>query len=102
MLEALGYNVLAAGNKDLAFHLVQNHAGAIDLLLTDIVMPDINGKELAERMAHLKPGMKCLYMSGYTADVIARQGILEEGIHFISKPFSLRDLANKIRAVLEA
>ena len=102
MLEALGYNVLAAGNKDLAFHLVQNHAGAIDLLLTDIVMPDINGKELAERMAHLKPGMKCRYMSGYTADVIARQGILEEGIHFISKPFSLRDLANKIRAVLEA
>ena len=100
MLEMLGYKVLAAGTTDQAFRLVREYAGHIDLLLTDIVMPDMNGKELAERMIPLKPGMKCLYMSGYTADVIARQGILDKGIQFISKPFSLRDLSVKIREVL--
>lgn len=100
MLEMLGYKVLAARRTDQAFRLVREYDGNIDLLLADIVMPDMNGKELAERIIPLKPGMKCLYMSGYTADVIARQGILDKGIQFISKPFSLRDLSVKIREVL--
>ncbi len=101
MLEVLGYKVLAAGTKDMAFSLVSQHSGKIDLLLTDVVMPDMNGKELSEQIMAVKPGMKCLYMSGYTADVIASQGMLQEGIHFISKPFSLKDLAFKVREALE-
>jgi DNA-binding NtrC family response regulator len=101
MLEILGYRVLTASKTDQAVRLVGEYDGNIDLLLTDIVMPDMNGKELSERIIPIKPGMKCLYMSGYTADVIARQGILDEGIKFISKPFSLRDLAAKVRETLE-
>ncbi len=100
MLEILGYQVLVANGKDQAFKLVHEYEGKIDLLLTDVVMPDMNGKELSERIIAVKPNLKCLYMSGYTADVIARQGILEEGIKFIAKPFSMRDLAAKIRDVL--
>lgn len=101
MLETLGYKVLAANGKDQALRLAGDYSGKIDLLLTDVVMPEMNGKELSERILAMKPGLKCLYMSGYTADVIARQGILEEGIHFISKPFSLKDLAAKVRDVLD-
>ena len=101
MLEALGYVVLAAGNKDDALDLANHYPGGIDLLLTDIVMPDMNGRELSERIRTIRPRMKCLFMSGYTADVIARQGILEAGVHFISKPFSLRDLAAKVRETMD-
>ncbi len=101
MLEALGYVVLAAGNKDDALDLANHYPGGIDLLLTDIVMPDMNGRELSERILSIRPQMKCLFMSGYTADVIARQGILEAGVHFISKPFSLRDLAAKVRETMD-
>jgi len=101
MLEVLGYTVLAANGKDQALDIVRNYGGKIDLLLTDVVMPDLNGKELADRILKIKPELKCLYMSGYTADIIARQGILEEGVKFISKPFSVRDLATKVREVLE-
>ncbi|PKL74196.1 MAG: hypothetical protein CVV27_21740, partial [Candidatus Melainabacteria bacterium HGW-Melainabacteria-1] len=100
MLEMLGYKVLAANKIEEALQLVREYDEPIDLLLTDVVMPDMNGKELSERVTALKPGLKSLYMSGYTADVITRQGILEEGVHFISKPFSLRALAAKIREAL--
>lgn len=100
MLEMLGYKVLAANSKDQAFKLVNEYDGEIDLLLTDVVMPGMNGKELSERIRDIKPAMKCLFMSGYTADVIARQGVLEEGVKFIPKPFSLQDLAVKVREVL--
>ena len=97
MLDMLGYKVLAARGAADALRLVREYAENIDLLLTDVVMPDMNGKELSERITAMKPGVKCLYMSGYTADVIAHQGILDEGLQFISKPFSLKDLAAKIR-----
>ena len=100
MLETLGYQVLTASGKDQALQQVRAYHENIDLLLTDVVMPDMNGKELSERIMALKPGLKYLYMSGYPADVIARQGILDEGIQFISKPFSLKDLAAKVREVL--
>lgn len=100
MLENLGYHVLAVKKPDEALRLAAEFEETVDLLLTDVVMPDMNGRELSERIMPLKPGMKCLYMSGYTADVIARQGILEEGIHFIPKPFSLRELAAKVREAL--
>lgn len=100
LLERLGYHVLAAGRTDEAIRLARDCGESIDLLLTDVVMPDMNGKELAERISAMQPALKCLYMSGYTADVITRQGILEEGVHFITKPFTLKDLAIKIRETL--
>jgi len=100
MLETLGYNVISARSADQALKLTRGYAGKIDLLLTDVVMPDMNGKELSERIIAIKPGLKCLYMSGYTADVIAHQGILDKGVQFISKPFSLKDLAAKIRETI--
>ena len=101
MLEILGYKVLAASGKDQALRLVGEYDENIDLLLTDVVMPDMNGKELSEQIMALRPGLKCLYMSGYTADLIARQGILEKGVKFISKPFSIQALAVKVREALE-
>ncbi len=100
MLENLGYKVLAANGKDQALQLIREYDGSIDLLIIDVVIPEMNGKELSERILDIKPGMKCLFMSGYTADVIARQGILEEGVQFIPKPFSLKDMAAKVREVL--
>ena len=102
MLESLGYQVLTARGKDQAFQRISEYHESIDLLLTDVVMPEMNGKELSQRIMAVKPALKCLYMSGYTADVIARQGVLDEGINFISKPFSLKDLAAKVREVLGA
>ena len=70
------------------------------LLITDVVMPEMNGRDLAERLQSRYPGMKCLFMSGYTADVIAHQGVLDEGVNFIQKPFSMKDLAAKVREAL--
>ena len=96
----LGYHVLAARGADQALRLAGEYTGKIDLLLTDVVMPNMNGKELSERIIAIRPDLKCLYMSGYTADVIAHQGILDEGLQFISKPFSLKDLAAKLREAI--
>ena len=101
MLEALGYKVLAARDRDRALYLAREDRSNIDLLLTDVVMPDMNGKELSERIYAIRPDLKCVYMSGYTADAIARQGVLNEGVKFISKPFSLKDLAAKVREALD-
>ncbi len=100
MLETLGYHVLAARRADDAIELARGYGEIIHLLLTDVIMPDMDGKELWERIRSIKPDLRCLYMSGYTADVITRQGILEEGVHFIPKPFSLRALSVKVRETL--
>ncbi len=100
MLEKLGYRVLAAGTPGEAIRLAEEHAGEIQLLITDVVMPEMNGRDLAERMQSLYPGMKILFMSGYTADVIAHRGVLDEGVNFIQKPFSMKDLAVKVREAL--
>ncbi|MFH1742174.1 MAG: PAS domain S-box protein, partial [bacterium] len=100
MLEELGYTVLTANTPGEAIRLVEEHSGDIDLLITDVVMPEMNGRELAERLTRLKPGTKCLFMSGYTANVIAHHGVLEEGVRFIQKPFSVEVLAEKVREVL--
>ena len=99
MLTAYSTTLIANG-KDQALEIARNYPEKIHLLLTDVVMPDMNGKELADRIQKVKPELRCLYMSGYTSDIIARQGILEEGVKFISKPFSVQDLATKIREVL--
>jgi PAS domain S-box-containing protein len=101
ILETLGYTVLSAGTPGEAISLVKEQPGDILLLITDVIMPVINGRELAERLTALKPGLKCLFMSGYPADVVAHSGVLDEGLHFIQKPFSIRALAEKIRDILE-
>lgn len=101
VLEGLGYKILTTGQPDEAIRLAGEYADGIDLLLTDVIMPGMNGKELWQRISSIRPALKCLYMSGYTADVIARQGVLDQGIQFIQKPFSRSGLATKIREALQ-
>lgn len=102
LLEGLGYRVLAASTPGEAMRLAGEHAGEIRLVITDVVMPEMNGRALAEQLQSLCPGVACLFMSGYTADVIAHRGVLDEGVHFIQKPFSMKNLAVKVREALGA
>ncbi|MDK9707416.1 MAG: PAS domain S-box protein [Desulforhopalus sp.] len=102
MLEVQGYTVLAAATPDAAIRLAEEHAGAIDLLLTDVIMPQMNGRDLAEHLVTLYPAIKHMFMSGYTANVIAHQGVLNEDVHFIQKPFSMNNLAAGVRKALDA
>ena len=101
ILDGLGYSVLTAASPGEALALAEEHAGGIHLLMTDVIMPEINGRDLADRIKEGRPGIKCLFMSGYTANVIAHQGVLDEGVQFIQKPFSLKDLAVKVREALD-
>jgi len=101
MLRKLGYQVLAAGTPSEAIELAKKHEGQIHLAITDVVMPEMNGRELAERLQALSLGLEILFMSGYPADVIARRGVLEAGVNFLQKPFSVHDLATKVREVLQ-
>ncbi len=101
-LETLGYQVLAAASPGEALQLVQSYPGEIHLLMTDVVMPEMNGNELARQVKLLKPKLKHLFMSGYTADVIARHGVVEDGLPFIQKPFKVAVLARKVREVLQS
>ncbi len=101
ILEKFGYTVLIANTPQEAICLVEAQPGHIHLLITDVVMPEMNGRELAERLVSIKPGLKCLYMSGYTPDVITHRGILKEGVHFIQKPFSIKDLADRVREAID-
>jgi two-component system, cell cycle sensor histidine kinase and response regulator CckA len=101
LLEGLGYHVLAAASPAEATAIAESHAGIVDLLVTDVIMPQMNGRELSRRLMTLHPGLKCIFMSGYTADAISQHGLLEPGVHFLSKPFTTEQLAAKIRQVLE-
>ncbi|MBR9981572.1 MAG: transporter substrate-binding domain-containing protein [Desulfatitalea sp.] len=100
LLERIGYTVLAASTPERAIALAESHEGGIHLLITDVVMPDMHGRELAERMQARYPDLKVLFMSGYTADVIAHRGVLDAGVQFLQKPFSIQALAVKVRQVL--
>ena len=100
MLQRLGYTVLAANTPGKAIQLAREFSHEINLLMTDVIMPDMNGRELTKQLKTLKPDLRCLYMSGYTANVIAHHGVLEEGVCFIQKPFSKKELAVKIRQAL--
>jgi CheY-like chemotaxis protein len=101
MLNMLGYTVLSAAHLHEAIELTERYDEPIDLLVTDVVMPDLNGKELAARLTVARPGLRCLFMSGYTANVIAPHGVLDEGVHFVQKPFSLATLAAGVRNALD-
>jgi CheY-like chemotaxis protein len=100
MLEKLGYHILAAATPGQAIRLAEHYDGKIDLLLTDVIMPEMNGRDLAKRLLALHPNMKLLFMSGYTADTIAHHGVLDEGVQFIQKPFARAELSAKVRQAL--
>ena len=101
ILDRLGYAVMTARTPGAAIQMVKEGAGNLQLLITDVIMPEMNGKELAQQLISLNPGLKCLFMSGYTADVIACHGVLDEGVHFIQKPFSVTEMATKVREILD-
>ena len=100
MLESLEYNVLAAANPKEALQLAKEYEGKIDLLVTDVIMPGMNGRDLAQQIQQQYPGIRILFMSGYTANVIAHHGVLDDNIFFIQKPFSIQELAAKANAAL--
>ena len=101
MLERMGYTVVGAKTPGEAIGLAKKYGGKIHLLLADVVMPEMNGRRLANSILEFCPDLKRLFMSGYTADVIAHHGVLDEGVNFIQKPFSKQDLSMKIREVLD-
>jgi two-component system cell cycle sensor histidine kinase/response regulator CckA len=100
ILKRHGYSVLAASTPGEAIHLATVHAGEIHLLMTDVIMPEMNGRNLAKSLQSLYPNLKCLFMSGYTADIVAHHGVLNEGVCFIQKPFSGKDLIKKLSDIL--
>ncbi len=101
VLERYGYEVLAAESPTKALEMVQGHPGPIQLVITDVVMPEMNGKDLRDKLAQLMPEIRIIFMSGYTANVIAHHGILDEDIHFLQKPFSIKTLLQMMRSVLD-
>jgi signal transduction histidine kinase/CheY-like chemotaxis protein/HAMP domain-containing protein len=101
MLARYGYQVLQAADAETALNLEASHDGPIHLLVTDVVMPGMNGKELCERLLSRRRGVKALYMSGYTTNEIGRHGVLDPAVNFIQKPFSLTGFTSKVREVLD-
>jgi CheY-like chemotaxis protein len=102
VLEDHGYRIVEAGGGLEALDIAEHHHEPIDLLVTDVVMPRMNGRVLAEKLRQARPSLKVLYMSGYTADVIAHSGILESGTFLIEKPFTAVALLGRVRMVLGA
>ena len=102
ILERQGYTVLAASTPSEAIRRTEAHPGEIHLLLTDVVMPEMNGRDLAKNLLSFYPNLKRLFMSGYTANVIACHGVLDEGVNFLQKPFAMQDLAAKVREALDS
>ncbi len=100
ILEDCGYVILAFSDPAEALRMISEH-NDINLLITDVIMPEINGRDLFKKLTHYCPQLKCLFMSGYTGDIIANQGILDEDIYFIQKPFLKRELINMIRVILD-
>ncbi len=100
LLESLGYTVLTAPAPAEAIRCAETYAGEIHLLMTDVVMPEMNGRDLAKHLLSLYPNLKRLFMSGYTADIIAHHGVVEEGVNFLQKPFTKRELAARVREAL--
>jgi PAS domain S-box-containing protein len=101
-LEKQGYKVIEAADGAVAMQIAVAHEKIIHLLLTDVIMPGMNGRELAQRISEIRPNVKILYMSGYTENVIGHNGMLDAGVRLLQKPFNLRDLKSKVREVLDA
>jgi PAS domain S-box-containing protein len=101
-LEKQGYKVIEAADGAVAMQIAVAHEGVIHLLLTDVIMPGMNGRELAQRISEIRPNVKILYMSGYTENVVGHNGMLDAGVRLLQKPFNLRDLKSKVREVLDA
>jgi len=101
MLEGLGYTVFSAPLPEVALQIAKEYAKSIDLLLTDVIMPGMNGHDLAIKLKELIPDLKCLFMSGYPNEMIAHDNLLDESTQFIQKPFSIREISAKVRNVLD-
>ena len=102
ILAQLGYTVLSANTPTDALRLAREHRGELHLIVTDVIMPEMNGHDLAQQLLPHHPTMKCLFMSGYTSDIIANHGVLDDGVNFVQKPFSRQALAAKVREVLDS
>ncbi len=102
LLENAGYTVLQASDAEAALELAQRHAGRLDMLLTDVVMPGLSGPELARRLMSSRPGLRVLYVSGYPDETMASQGILEPDASFLQKPFTPETLARRVREILDS
>ena len=100
ILDHLGYAVLTSAGSAEALTMAREYQGEIHLLMTDVILPEMNGTDLAGEMLKIRPTIRTLFMSGYTADIIARQGVLKKGVHFVQKPFTFDSLARKVRDVL--
>jgi two-component system cell cycle sensor histidine kinase/response regulator CckA len=102
VLEARGYAVLAAADGPEALRMAEHHSGTIHILVTDVVMPGMSGREVGRRLAAGRPEMRVLYLSGYADDSIVQHGVLEPGLAFLQKPFTPETLARRVREVLDA
>ena len=102
ILRQQGYTVLEATDSLAAIQLSAKHEGKIDLVLTDVVMPNMGGAQLAAELRRKRPGLKVVYMSGYTENAIVHHGVLDSGVEFLPKPFTIEGMAAKIRAILDA
>jgi CheY-like chemotaxis protein len=100
ILSRRGYRVITAASGREAIEIAANHAGGIDVLLTDVIMPQMLGKEAAERICALRPSVKVLFMSGYTQGLLDTQGVLEAGVNLIEKPFTEASLLTKLRQII--
>ena len=100
-LNSQGYRVLSAARGSDAIQLAAEHSTRIDLLLSDVILPNMNGRQIYERLALTMPKLRVLFMSGYTENIIAPHGVLEGGFYFVQKPFSLKELARKVREALD-
>lgn len=99
-LEQLGYKVLTASNPEKSIQLAKDNATQIDLLLTDVIMPRMSGRDLSQKLQEIIPNLKTLFMSGYDAEIITRQGILEKGTNFLHKPFTMTELAKRVHSII--
>ena len=100
-IENEGYEVLAASSPMEAISIASEYPGQIHLLLTDVVMPDMNGADLANKLESMVPGLKTIFMSGYATDIVTRRGVVDEGVNFVQKPFTMADLVKIVRQMLD-
>jgi two-component system cell cycle sensor histidine kinase/response regulator CckA len=102
ILSKAGYTVLEAADGAEALRVLEGHVGPLHLLLTDMILPGLNGREVAERISASRPGLKVLFSSGYTNDAVLRDGVLDASAHFLAKPYTAESLVRKVREVLDS